>query len=116
MDIGLHFIIVFYFHLPDMYFYIAEPVSHELCNNFGLNGKLRRLSAVSVTKKPGRRQKEGTSTQNWDHAGLVWHRNRPKAGNGTKMENRMEDRPSWTGAKMAKNVGALPPPKPQTQF
>ena len=40
----------------------------------------------------------------WDHAGLVWHGKRPKAGNGQNMENQMEKRepPPGQGQKCQK--------------
>ena len=40
---------------------------------------------------------------NWDNAGLVWHGKWPKAGNGGKMENQMENSPQLDrGRTMAK--------------
>ena len=40
----------------------------------------------------------------WDHAGLVWHGKRPKAGNGKRMEIEMENGPTLDGGKTGKKM------------
>ena len=47
-------------------------------------------------------EKRSLADSGWDHAGLVWHGKRPKAGNERKMEIQLKNGPKLNRGKNGK--------------